>query len=73
MPCTAKSPSGPRKPVRGVRCPILIASDCAREIAGMATRAAEPATPCIKVRREMDFMASSQNLFGCGGAACRLC
>src|SRR5882762_1904256 len=35
MPITAYSPSGPRKPVRGVRCPILIVSPCAREIAGL--------------------------------------
>jgi hypothetical protein len=32
---TAYSPNGPRKPVRGVRWPILITSDvCARKIAG---------------------------------------
>ena len=30
-PMTAYSPSGPRKPVSGVRCPIRIVSDCARD------------------------------------------
>jgi hypothetical protein len=52
----------------------LIASDCAREIAGMPSSSAEPAAPFINARRETGFsMMSSQTLFGRGAAACRLC
>ena len=42
-PMTAYSPSGPRKPVNGVRWPMRIASAWARTIAGMPTPAARPA------------------------------
>src|SRR5215471_8831681 len=53
-PMTAYSPSGPRKPVSGVRCPMRMASACARTIAGMPTpaRSAEPAAPLTSTRRD---------------------
>ena len=53
-PMTAYSPSGPRKPVSGVRWPMRIASACARTRAGapIPASSAEPAAPFINVRRE---------------------
>src|SRR5499426_3177982 len=59
-PMTAYSPSGPRKPVSGVRCPMRMASACARTIAGMPTPAstAEPAALLMSVRRDrLELMA----------------
>src|SRR5262249_9803972 len=57
---TAYSPSGPRKPVSGVRCPMRMASVCALTIAGMPTPAstAEPAALLMSVRRDrLELMA----------------
>src|SRR5215831_14714616 len=59
-PMTAYSPSGPRKPVSGVRCPMRMASACARTIAGMPTPAstADPAALLMSVRRDrLELMA----------------
>src|SRR6516162_5893366 len=59
-PMTAYSPSGPRKPVSGVRCPTRMASACARTIAGMPTPAstADPAALLMSVRRDrLELMA----------------
>src|SRR5262249_38200038 len=73
-PMTAYSPSGPRKPVSGVRCPMRMASVCARTIAGMPTPAstAEPTARLMSVRRDrLEFMAIppfEQRSAGC--AAC---
>src|SRR5882672_7845009 len=58
-PMTAYSPSGPRKPVSGVRCPMRMASACARTTAGMPTPAsnAAPALPLMSERRDsLDIM-----------------
>ncbi len=54
MPMTAYSPSGPRKPVIGVRCPMRMASACALTIAGIPTAAssAEPAVLFSNARRD---------------------
>ena len=53
--CTAYSPSGPRKPVRGVRWPMRIASACARLMKGKPARptAAAATPPLTTVRREI--------------------
>src|SRR5262249_32038589 len=53
-PMTAYSPSGPRKPVNGVRCPMRMASACALTIAGMpiAASSAEPAVLFSNARRD---------------------
>ena len=61
-PMTAYSPSGPRKPVSGVRWPMRIASACPRTIAGVPIPAnsAEPAALLISVRRDrLEVMAIS--------------
>ena len=52
--CTANSPSGPRKPVRGVRCPMRMMSACARESTGTPIAAAAEA-PASNVRRRVSI------------------
>ena len=59
---TAYSPSGPRNPVRGVRCPMRIASACPRLMAGnpSAPMAAVAAPALMSARRPLfveSFMA----------------
>jgi hypothetical protein len=56
-PSCANSPSGPRKPVSGVRWPMRMESDCALTIAGMPmpARMALPPTPFIRARRVTSF------------------
>ena len=61
-PIWAYSPSGPRKPVSGVRCPMRMASACAVTTAGMPmpASAAEPAALFKRVRR-----VTSVDVIGC--------
>src|SRR6185295_4505938 len=59
------------KPVRGVRCPILMTSDCAREIAGRPMPAASAEAPAllISVRREtpvLSIIANPPTIFAGG-------
>ena len=62
--CTAYSPSGPRKPVRGVRWPIRITSDWPRDSAGNPSIAAPAVAPTSRLRRPVSVVSLMTCLLG---------